>query len=220
MSNPLSRALLPGGILRIGLNSPKVNAINLSLLEELARAFQFASVSSDVRSVLLASDNPKVFSAGLDLSQLSGYIKAGDRSALAHFGFTAMDAAFLGPSKCPKPVAAAVDGHAIAGAWCAWCASRSLCATGYGIHHCLCSVLMCVCYVCVFFTVGPHVRYGAGGLILGLACDYFVMNPRNTNMRLGLTELQVSSPSYRLPLSSSLCACFRWVCPSLPLLSP
>jgi enoyl-CoA hydratase/carnithine racemase len=106
----IAATLVDGGILRLGLNRPKVNAINLQLLEDMRDAFALAAASKDVKGVLVASNNPKCFSAGL-----YGHITAGNRDALEHFAFTTMTPAFLGPSKCPKPVAAAVDGHAIAG---------------------------------------------------------------------------------------------------------
>jgi enoyl-CoA hydratase/carnithine racemase len=49
---------------------------------------------------------------------------------------------------------------------------------------------MTICYVFVL-----------GGLILGLACDHFVVNASNPSMRLGLTELLVGVPYPESPLS-------------------
>lgn len=46
-----------------------------------------------------------------------------------------------------------------------------------------------------------HAMLPAGGLILGLACDHFVVNAQNTSMRLGLTELQVGVPFPLFPLA-------------------
>ena len=111
-----SHKLLDGGILRLGFSRPKVNSINLKVLEDMQEAFNAAAALPEVKGVLLATDNAKCFSAGLDLAELYGYITAKNRSALEHFAFPAMTAAFQAPSRCPKPVAAAVDGHAIAGA--------------------------------------------------------------------------------------------------------
>lgn len=113
---------LGGGIIKLSLNRPKVNAINLAVLQDMVAAFDIVSAAPEVTGVLLASENPKCFSAGLDLAELYGYIASGNRAALENFAFTVMTPAFAGPSKCPKPVAAAVDGHAIAGVCdvCTW----------------------------------------------------------------------------------------------------
>jgi enoyl-CoA hydratase/carnithine racemase len=141
----IAATLVDGGILRLGLNRPKVNAINLQLLEDMRDAFALAAASKDVKGVLVASNNPKCFSAGLDLAELYGHITAGNRDALEHFAFTTMTPAFLGPSKCPKPVAAAVDGHAIAG----------LLALLRGKPACLHSA--CAWMACRWFNSGPGV---------------------------------------------------------------
>jgi enoyl-CoA hydratase/carnithine racemase len=59
-------------IAEISLERPPVNALNLSLLEQLIAAFRRAAADENVRAVVLASALPRRFSAGLDLDVLSG----------------------------------------------------------------------------------------------------------------------------------------------------
>jgi enoyl-CoA hydratase/carnithine racemase len=58
------------GIGWIRLNRPPVNAIDLGLLEELVQAVEAARLDPGVRAVMLASQIPGYFSAGLDLKEL------------------------------------------------------------------------------------------------------------------------------------------------------
>lgn len=95
------------GILR--MHGRHANAINEDMLEALTRTLQTAEADHAVRGLLLAS-SAKLFSPGLDLQELFDY----DRSAMAQF----MDrfAAFLFTLYTfPKPVVAAISGHAVAG---------------------------------------------------------------------------------------------------------
>jgi enoyl-CoA hydratase/carnithine racemase len=59
-------------IAEISLDRPPVNALNLSLLEQLIAAFRRAAADENVRAVVLASALPRRFSAGLDLDILRG----------------------------------------------------------------------------------------------------------------------------------------------------
>ncbi|MFC0283785.1 enoyl-CoA hydratase/isomerase family protein [Camelimonas abortus] len=58
------------GVARIGLARPPVNALTRELLQELLAALRQAADDSSARVVLLASDVPGRFSAGLDLPLL------------------------------------------------------------------------------------------------------------------------------------------------------
>jgi enoyl-CoA hydratase/carnithine racemase len=58
------------GIGWIRLNRPPVNAIDLALLQELVQAVQAARVDPGVKAVMIASQIPGYFSAGLDLKEL------------------------------------------------------------------------------------------------------------------------------------------------------
>jgi enoyl-CoA hydratase/carnithine racemase len=85
------------------------NAINPDLLRGLAAAFGAAETDKRIQAVLLASGG-KLFSPGLDLQELLPL----DRPAMAAFmdQFCATLAALY---TFPKPVLAAVSGHAVAG---------------------------------------------------------------------------------------------------------
>jgi enoyl-CoA hydratase/carnithine racemase len=97
------------GIADIVLNRPKVNALNRALIEELGAAFQRVTRDEAIRGALLRSEG-KCFSAGLDLKEVAGYDRDGVISFLGLF-----DSGIRPVFECPKPVAAAVSGHAIAG---------------------------------------------------------------------------------------------------------
>ncbi|CAF1036756.1 unnamed protein product [Didymodactylos carnosus] len=102
-------------IMTIVMKRPKVNAMNSELLTDLARVFQQASTASEVKGVLLRSDFGSTFSGGVDLSSGHDMCKAKDRSAIDKFFFETLPSGVLSPISCSKPVAAAVNGHAIAG---------------------------------------------------------------------------------------------------------
>src|SRR5258705_3811634 len=59
-------------IAEISLARPPVNALSLSLLEQLIAAFRKAAADDNVRAVVLTSAVPRRFSAGLDLDLLLG----------------------------------------------------------------------------------------------------------------------------------------------------
>jgi enoyl-CoA hydratase/carnithine racemase len=112
----VSWSSLANGIVRLGLARPKVNAFNVQMLTDTRDAFAAAAADPNVKAVLVGSDNIKCFSAGLDLSELFAFIQANDKKSLRAY-VELVGAAFLAPSKCLKPVCAAVDGHAIAGSF-------------------------------------------------------------------------------------------------------
>jgi enoyl-CoA hydratase len=59
-------------VAEITLDRPPVNALSLAMLEQIIAAFRKAAADDDVRAVVLASANPKVFCAGLDLDIIQG----------------------------------------------------------------------------------------------------------------------------------------------------
>jgi enoyl-CoA hydratase/carnithine racemase len=105
-----------GAIARVVMHRKGINAIAADLMEELGAAFTELGEDPEVRVVVLASDYAKYFSVGADLTQL-GTI---DRSAP-----DAVDqiTAFMKRTnehyntieRCPKPVIAAINGHAQGG---------------------------------------------------------------------------------------------------------
>jgi enoyl-CoA hydratase len=88
----------------------KANALNSALVEELHAVLQTAADDHSVGALLIASANPKLFCAGLDVGEVFAY----DEPAMRRFfgRFVALLDSLRG---LPKPVVAAVSGHAYAG---------------------------------------------------------------------------------------------------------
>jgi enoyl-CoA hydratase/carnithine racemase len=99
-----------GNLALLRLDKPRGNAIDEPLVGELIQAAESLRRDDGVRGVLLCSAHPKLFCPGLDLLALESY----DAAALTHFmlRFAEMVWALFG---LPKPVVAAVSGHAVAG---------------------------------------------------------------------------------------------------------
>ena len=92
------------------LDKGRGNAIDEALVLDLARAVRAVADDDSVRGVLLASANAKLFCPGLDLVGLLEY----DRPALESF-MGKFAAAVWALFALPKPVVAALGGHAVAG---------------------------------------------------------------------------------------------------------
>jgi enoyl-CoA hydratase/carnithine racemase len=101
------------GVATLRLNAPAArNALSVELLEALVAGFEDARRDADVRSVVLASAHPTVFSAGADLS---GF--AGERSLVAKHDDTAAFLRLLRTiGTLGKPTICAVDGAVVGGA--------------------------------------------------------------------------------------------------------
>lgn len=99
------------GVRVLALDSPPDNALSIALLGELTRALGAAAGDASVKGIVLASDNPKIFSAGLDLTELSPAAGLGTKP------FHSLIAAHRALAAFPKPSVAAVDGMAILGGW-------------------------------------------------------------------------------------------------------
>ncbi|MDQ2942183.1 MAG: enoyl-CoA hydratase/isomerase family protein [Candidatus Dormibacteraeota bacterium] len=105
-----------GAIARVVMHRKGNNSIAADLMEELASAFNELGDDPSVRVVVLASEYEKYFSVGLDLTSLGGI----DRSApdaidqIAAFMKQTNDH-FSAIERCPKPVIAAIKGHALGG---------------------------------------------------------------------------------------------------------
>jgi enoyl-CoA hydratase len=99
------------GIARIALNRPPVNALRLETIRAIVAALRHAAADNHARAVVLASDVPRRFCAGLDLTLLLG--KSGEqvRELLQALYVDLHDAQYdLG-----KPSIAAVNGAARGG---------------------------------------------------------------------------------------------------------
>lgn len=98
------------GLLIVSMARGKANPINDGMVEELNAVIGDAAKNESVRGVILASDRPKFFSGGFDVSEVFNY----DRDKMSAFFGRFIDL-YEGLIKLPKPVIAAVSGHAFAG---------------------------------------------------------------------------------------------------------
>ena len=99
-----------GPLVTVRFDKPRGNAIDEPFTRELVDVARGLAGDTSIRGVMLASAHPKLFSPGLDLVALLEY----DRPAMARFMELFAEAlwALYG---LPKPLVAAVGGHAIAG---------------------------------------------------------------------------------------------------------
>ena len=85
-------------------------------MSELASAFNELGEDPSVRVVVLASEYEKYFSVGADLASLAGIDRSSPDAADQIGGFMRrMNAHFAAIERCPKPVIAAINGHALGG---------------------------------------------------------------------------------------------------------
>ena len=105
-----------GPVARVVMHRNGNNAIAEDLMKELAAAFGELGDDPSVRVVVLASAYEKYFSVGADLTSMATI----DRSApdaVDQIGglMKRMNAHFNAVEACPKPVIAAINGHALGG---------------------------------------------------------------------------------------------------------
>ena len=105
-----------GGIARVVMHRKGNNSIAEDLMQELGTAFQELGNDPSVRVVVLASAYEKYFSVGADLTSLAGVDRnapdAADQIALF---MRRLNHHFNAIERCPKPVIAAINGHALGG---------------------------------------------------------------------------------------------------------
>jgi len=93
----------------ITLNRPPANAISEPLIHELNAALNELLPDDAVRAVVLTGSGERIFCGGADLgSAFSG----GDVEAFIRFGNSVMRKM----ERFPKPIIAAINGHAMGGA--------------------------------------------------------------------------------------------------------
>jgi enoyl-CoA hydratase len=105
-----------GAVATVVMHRGGNNAIAGDLTRELTEAFNELGSDPDVRVVVLASAYERYFSVGADLSEMASIDRsgAGAENQLADFvrqtrqGFDAI-------ANCPRPVIAAINGHALGG---------------------------------------------------------------------------------------------------------
>jgi enoyl-CoA hydratase len=105
-----------GAIARVVMHRKGINAIASDLMEELATAFTELGDDPDVRVVVLASEYEKYFSVGADLTVLGTIDRSAPDAAdqIAAF-MKRTNEHYNAIERCPKPVIAAINGHAQGG---------------------------------------------------------------------------------------------------------
>ncbi len=105
-----------GGIATVVMHRKGLNAIAADLMDELGAAFKELGDDPEVRVIVLASEYPKYFSVGADLAQLATIDRESPNAADQIVAFMkAMNEHYNTIERCPKPVIAAINGHAQGG---------------------------------------------------------------------------------------------------------
>src|SRR5438552_1505416 len=105
-----------GAVARVVMHRKGNNAIAEDLMEELAVAFNELGADPGVRVAVLASDYEKYFSVGADLTSLADVDRdAPDATDQIALFMRKMNHHFNAIERCPKPVIAAINGHALGG---------------------------------------------------------------------------------------------------------
>src|SRR5713101_1950722 len=92
----------------ITLDRPPANAISEQLMKDLAAALASLVTDDGVRAVIVTGAGDKIFCAGADLGSAFG---GGDIDAFIRFGNSVLRTI----ERFPKPVIAALNGHALGG---------------------------------------------------------------------------------------------------------
>lgn len=90
----------------VQLSRGKVNAVNLEMVNELAKTFQSLKDDDDIKGVIITGQ-PHFFTAGLDVIELYNYDEGTIKNMFIEFGEL-----YFQMAKFPKPLIAAITGHA------------------------------------------------------------------------------------------------------------
>jgi enoyl-CoA hydratase len=103
---------IENGVLRVQIDRPaQRNALSLTVLEGLGRAFNSAALDLTLRCAILSGNGHKSFAAGGDLKELDSMRSNEDANRVARVGGDALNAI----RSFPVPVVAAVNGLALGG---------------------------------------------------------------------------------------------------------
>ncbi len=97
-----------GGIATVVMNRPPVNAIAPDLLEQFDAAINDLGADSSVRVIVVTSAIPRYFMAGADIKMMASRRPQGGEDAQRYSPFAIVE-------RTPKPVIAAINGHALGG---------------------------------------------------------------------------------------------------------
>ena len=105
-----------GAVAHVVMHRKGNNGIAEDLMSELSAAFAELGGDPAVRAIVLASEYEKYFSVGADLTMLAGIDReSSDATAQVAGLMKRMNAHFSAIESCPKPVIAAINGHALGG---------------------------------------------------------------------------------------------------------
>ena len=105
-----------GAVARVVMHRKGINAIAEDLLVELEQAFDELGKDESVRAVVLASEYEKYFSVGADLTSMASIDRTASDAADQIAAFMGRnEQRFSAIERCPKPVIAAINGHALGG---------------------------------------------------------------------------------------------------------
>ncbi len=105
-----------GGVASVVMHRNGTNAIAGDLTRELGEAFDALGKDPEVRVVVLRSEYEKYFSVGADLGEMAGVDRNGPDAEDRIVEFMKRgNEGFDKIAGCPKPVIAAINGHALGG---------------------------------------------------------------------------------------------------------
>jgi enoyl-CoA hydratase/carnithine racemase len=105
------QVVVVGGVARIAINSPPVNALDERVVEDLHGAVR--TCATDVRAVVITGTD-RAFAVGADLEMFRGLIDAGDTAAYSAYLQRIRDT-FDAIDRLPVPTLAVIAGDAVGG---------------------------------------------------------------------------------------------------------